>query len=87
MYWLLRGRAQRPQMNTFPVRDALFATQATRWKLSNTLCLAGVENEESGEKWRAGDAAKSARAFCRAIEIYDAGLKKFPQSMDLAFNK
>ena len=47
----------------------------------------GVEREEAGEKWRAGDAAKSTRFFVRAIEDYDTGLAKFPQSFDLAYNK
>ncbi|MCJ1286649.1 hypothetical protein MMC26_005995 [Xylographa opegraphella] len=48
---------------------------------------AGVEAEEAGEKWRAGDAAKSARFFVRAIELYHAGLGRFPDSFDLAYNK
>lgn len=47
----------------------------------------GVDLEEAGEKWRAGDAVKSSRFFVRAIENYDAGLQKFPQSFDLAYNK
>ncbi|KAF9885613.1 hypothetical protein FE257_012704 [Aspergillus nanangensis] len=47
----------------------------------------GVEQEEAGEKWRAGDAAKSMRFFMRAIATYDEGLKKFPQAFDLAYNK
>ncbi|OKL59707.1 hypothetical protein UA08_05139 [Talaromyces atroroseus] len=48
---------------------------------------AGVEQEEGGEKWRAGDAVKAMRFFMRAIEIYDNGLTKFPTSFDLAYNK
>ena len=48
---------------------------------------AGVDHEEAGEKWRAGDAAKSSRFFARAIETYDVGLEKFPKSFDLAYNK
>ncbi|MCJ1400420.1 hypothetical protein MMC11_003625 [Xylographa trunciseda] len=48
---------------------------------------AGVEAEEAGEKWRAGDAAKSSRFFVRAIELYDAGLEHFPDSFDLSYNK
>ncbi|MCJ1462187.1 hypothetical protein MMC07_000787 [Pseudocyphellaria aurata] len=47
----------------------------------------GVDLEEAGEKWRAGDAVKSTRFFVRAIENYDAGLRKFPLSFDLAYNK
>ncbi|EAW14691.1 uncharacterized protein ACLA_001020 [Aspergillus clavatus NRRL 1] len=48
---------------------------------------AGVEQEEGGEKWRAGDAAKSLRFFMRAIALYDEGLKKHPLAFDLAYNK
>ncbi|KAE8159905.1 hypothetical protein BDV40DRAFT_228403 [Aspergillus tamarii] len=47
----------------------------------------GVEQEEAGEKWRAGDAAKSMRFFMRAIATYDDGLKKYPHAFDLAYNK
>lgn len=49
--------------------------------------LDGVDFEEAGEKWRGGDAAKSTRFFIRAIECYDEGLKKFPLSFDLQYNK
>lgn len=48
---------------------------------------AGVDFEEAAGKWRAGDAAKSMRFFQRAIDVYDQGLRKFPQSIDLAYNK
>ncbi|POS85777.1 hypothetical protein EPUL_003484 [Erysiphe pulchra] len=48
---------------------------------------AAVSFEEAGEKWRGGDAAKSMRFFNRAIECYDEGLKRFPDSFDLAYNK
>ena len=43
--------------------------------------------EEAGGKWRAGDPAKSGRAFLRALEIYDKGLAKHPKNFDLAYNK
>ena len=52
-----------------------------------TCRTAGVDFEEAGEKWRAGDAAKSCRFFVRAIETYDGGLQRFPRSFDLAYNK
>ena len=48
---------------------------------------AGVEFEEAGEKWRAGDAAKSLRFFHKALNKYAAGAKLFPNSLDLAYNK
>ncbi|KAL4903510.1 hypothetical protein BDW74DRAFT_179926 [Aspergillus multicolor] len=47
----------------------------------------GVEQEEAGEKWRAGDAAKSLRFFMRAIATYDEGLQRHPTAFDLAYNK
>ncbi|KAI7301256.1 hypothetical protein KC315_g16744 [Hortaea werneckii] len=43
--------------------------------------------EETGGKWRAGDPAKAGRAFVRALEVYDNGLKKHTQNFDLAYNK
>lgn len=49
--------------------------------------LVGVDHEEAGEKWRAGDAAKSLRFFMRAIANYDEGLRKYPDAFDLAYNK
>ena len=48
---------------------------------------AGVDFEEAGEKWRAGDAAKSLRFFIRAIEVYEKGLRIFPRSFDIAYNR
>lgn len=46
----------------------------------------GVQHEESGEKWRAGDAAKAVRFFKRAMEVYGEGIRRYPQDFDLAFN-
>lgn len=48
---------------------------------------AADREEETGGKWRAGDPGKSGRAFLRALEIYDKGLKKFSTNFDLAYNK
>jgi len=53
----------------------------------NDFLEAADEFEEAGGKWRAGDAAKAARFFNRAIGVYDEGLKLFPRSFDLAYNK
>ena len=49
--------------------------------------IVGVDFEEAGEKWRAGDAAKSLRFFLRALNTYENGAKKFPGSFDLSYNK
>lgn len=49
--------------------------------------VAGVDFEEAAGKHRAGDPVKSLRFFDRAIVTYDEGLRKFPNSFDLAYNK
>ncbi|KAF2205932.1 hypothetical protein GQ43DRAFT_361355 [Delitschia confertaspora ATCC 74209] len=45
------------------------------------------EFEQGAGKWRAGDAAKASRFFNRAIDVYNAGLQRYPNSFDLAYNK
>ena len=46
-----------------------------------------MDLEEAGEKWRAGDPTKALRFFVKAVNQYDAGLRIFPTSFDLAYNK
>lgn len=46
----------------------------------------GVELESAGDKWRAGDANKALRFYARAEAAYAAGLARWPQAKDLAFN-
>ncbi|KAG9205706.1 hypothetical protein G6514_007313 [Epicoccum nigrum] len=53
----------------------------------NDFLEAADEHEQAAGKWRAGDAAKATRFFKRAIDTYNEGLKKHPQSFDLAYNK
>ncbi|RVX69942.1 hypothetical protein B0A52_05777 [Exophiala mesophila] len=48
---------------------------------------AGVDLEEAAGKWRAGDAVKSLRFFAKAVDVYNQGLQKYPDSIDLAYNK
>lgn len=48
---------------------------------------AADREEEAGGKHRAGDPAKSGRAFVRALEFYDKGLRRYPTNFDLAYNK
>ena len=48
---------------------------------------AADREEEAGGKHRVGDSLKSARAFLRALDFYDQGLKKHPANFDLAYNK
>ncbi|KAL2863482.1 uncharacterized protein BJX67DRAFT_260320 [Aspergillus lucknowensis] len=61
------------------------AQQAPR--TADEFLAVGVEQEEAGEKWRAGDAAKSLRFFVRAVTTYDEGLQRHPNAFDLAYNK
>ncbi|UPX13663.1 uncharacterized protein EKO05_0004163 [Ascochyta rabiei] len=53
----------------------------------NDFLEAADEHEQAAGKWRAGDAAKATRFFNRAIDTYNEGLKRHPQSFDLAYNK
>ncbi|KAH8726793.1 hypothetical protein GQ44DRAFT_738568 [Phaeosphaeriaceae sp. PMI808] len=53
----------------------------------NDFLEAADEFEQAAGKWRAGDAAKATRFFNRAIDMYNEGLKLYPQSFDLAYNK
>ncbi|KAL9589600.1 MAG: hypothetical protein Q9203_001607 [Teloschistes exilis] len=53
----------------------------------NSYLEVGVDFEEAGEKWRAGDAQKAVRFFSRALDKYSLGLDRFPNSFDLAYNK
>lgn len=48
---------------------------------------AADREEDTGSKWRAGDSAKSGRAFVRALDIYDKAIKRHPTNFDLAYNK
>ncbi|KAJ4374205.1 hypothetical protein N0V83_002946 [Neocucurbitaria cava] len=53
----------------------------------NDFLEAADEFEQAAGKWRAGDAAKATRFFNRAIDTYNEGLKRYPRSFDLAYNK
>ena len=53
----------------------------------NDFLEAADDFEQAAGKWRAGDAAKAVRFFNRAIDTYNDGLKRYPQSFDLAYNK
>ncbi|ORY19805.1 hypothetical protein BCR34DRAFT_471170 [Clohesyomyces aquaticus] len=53
----------------------------------NDYLEAADEFEQAAGKWRAGDAAKATRFFNRAIDMYNAGLQRYPNSFDLAYNK
>ncbi|KAF2752280.1 hypothetical protein M011DRAFT_393524 [Sporormia fimetaria CBS 119925] len=53
----------------------------------NDFLEAADDFEQSAGKWRAGDAAKATRFYNRAIDMYNAGLQRYPKSFDLAYNK
>ncbi|CBX94484.1 hypothetical protein IAQ61_009674 [Plenodomus lingam] len=61
--------------------------KASEPQSENDFLEAADDHEQAAGKWRAGDAAKATRFFNRAIDMYNAGLKQFPQSFDLAYNK
>ncbi|KAI9817838.1 MAG: hypothetical protein M1827_000957 [Pycnora praestabilis] len=81
---LILRRLRRRQTNTWLVGSHALLEQP-RTALKDD--IAGVDLEEAGEKWRAGDAIKSARFFLKAIENYDTALRKFPNSFDIAYNR
>ncbi|RPB04918.1 hypothetical protein L873DRAFT_1840353 [Choiromyces venosus 120613-1] len=47
----------------------------------------GIELEESGDRWRAGDKIKAGRFYYKAIESYEAALQRNPKSFDAAYNR
>jgi hypothetical protein len=61
--------------------------RASEPQSENDFLEAADEFEQSAGKWRAGDAAKATRFFNRALEMYAEGLKRYPTSFDLAYNK
>lgn len=61
--------------------------KAAAWETADDFQEAADFEENAGGKHRAGDPVKSFRAFVRALEIYDRGLEKHPNSFDLAYNK
>jgi len=62
-------------------------TKAPDPQSENDFLDAADDFEQAAGKWRAGDAAKAARFFNRAIDTYNEGLKRYPKSFDLAYNK
>ncbi|EPS43902.1 hypothetical protein H072_2076 [Dactylellina haptotyla CBS 200.50] len=48
---------------------------------------AAVDLEESGERWRSGDVAKSGRFFLQAISAYEATLARYPDNFDARYNR
>ncbi|KAF3910137.1 hypothetical protein AA313_de0207339 [Arthrobotrys entomopaga] len=46
-----------------------------------------VDLEESGERWRSGDVAKSGRFFLQAITAYESTLARYPNSFDARYNR
>ncbi|KAF2756471.1 hypothetical protein EJ05DRAFT_539429 [Pseudovirgaria hyperparasitica] len=64
-----------------------FSKRAKEPEDENDFLETADDFEKTGGKWRAGDTAKSARNYKRAIEVYNEGLARFPKSFDLAYNK
>ncbi|KAI1389251.1 uncharacterized protein F4822DRAFT_194449 [Hypoxylon trugodes] len=76
-----------PKPKSFAKQVKAKPKKEQRLETADDFQSAGVDFEEAAGKWRAGDATKSMRFFQRAIDVYDQGLRKFPQSIDLAYNK
>jgi hypothetical protein len=53
----------------------------------NDFLKAADAMEGSMSKWRVGDPTKAVRFFSRALEIYNQGVSKFPNDVDLLYNK
>jgi tetratricopeptide (TPR) repeat protein len=49
--------------------------------------LAGIEYEESGDRWAPGDRPKAGRFYQRAVASYTSALQLSPDSFDAAYNK
>ncbi|KAF3922039.1 hypothetical protein ABW20_dc0106971 [Dactylellina cionopaga] len=46
-----------------------------------------VDLEESGERWRSGDAAKSGRFYLQAITAYETTMARYPNNFDARYNR
>ena len=75
----------KPKQHTKPPKKSKH--KPTEPETADDFQEAADQEEDTGSKWRAGDSAKSGRAFVRALEVYDKGLQKHPTSFDLAYNK
>lgn len=71
---------------TLPPKKKKSSKTPAALETADDYLAAGIEYEEAGEKHRAGDAVKSARAFLRAVQTYSQGLDRFPNNFDLAYN-
>lgn len=76
-----------PPKKTFLKPKPKSKAKAQEPQSENDFLEAADEFEQAAGKWRAGDAAKATRFFNRAIDMYNEGLKRFPTSFDLAYNK
>jgi hypothetical protein len=76
-----------PKMKTFLKPKPKSKVKAQEPQSENDFLEAADEHEQAAGKWRAGDAAKATRFFNRAIDTYNEGLKRYPTSFDLAYNK
>ncbi|KAF2109200.1 hypothetical protein BDV96DRAFT_652057 [Lophiotrema nucula] len=76
-----------PKKKDFLKPNAKAKAKSQEPQTENDFLEAADEFEQAAGKWRAGDAAKATRFFNRAIDMYNAGLQKYPRSFDLAYNK
>ncbi|KAF1841664.1 uncharacterized protein K460DRAFT_171029 [Cucurbitaria berberidis CBS 394.84] len=76
-----------PKRKDFPKPKPKGKARAQEPQSENDFLDAADDFEQAAGKWRAGDAAKATRFFNRAIDMYNQGLKRYPRSFDLAYNK
>jgi tetratricopeptide (TPR) repeat protein len=76
-----------PKRKDFLKPNAKAKAKAQEPQSENEFLEAADEFEQAAGKWRAGDAAKATRFFNRAIDMYNTGLQRYPNSFDLAYNK
>jgi tetratricopeptide (TPR) repeat protein len=60
---------------------------ADELETENDFLDAADEFEGSMSKWRIGDPEKAARFYYRALDVYYQGLTRYPEDVDLIYNK
>ncbi|KAF2435460.1 hypothetical protein EJ08DRAFT_338532 [Tothia fuscella] len=77
----------RPKQNSKVPKQSKKGKEQQFLETENDYLEAADELESGAGKWRAGDAAKALRFYQKATATYEEGLKRYPRSFDLAYNK
>ena len=70
-----------------PRGPARLLTQPQLPETADDFLSAGIEYEESGDRWRPGDKPKAGRFYQRAIDAYTSALALDARAFDAAYNK